>query len=335
MRHSKPKFWLGCLLLPAWVLAQTPATVVTPPLQQPYGSELPVKGAVNKVGPVVVALPPADRSSECDDACLRTLMDRYLDALSRRDFTGLPTAPNLLVTENGRATRIGDDLWRVLEKLNPQRTYFTDPVTGCVLALTTLEESAHQPFIFLVRLKIENKLIAEVESMLTSDVNAAQHFRPDHVVPFDPVMSAALPDAQRPSRDQLIADANAMFFGGTPTLTAAQNCVHWENADRLALFGPCGTSEVARPGSPTYTNRAVRHVLVDPSRGLVVTILLKDMAPYLNPNPPDDERTPLFYQRPITMYLIQLARFGAGDQLLEQHLFMNVQEAGLSAVFLP
>jgi len=116
-----------------------------------------------------------------------------------------------------------------------------------------------------------------------------------------------------------------------------EDCVHSENGDRLVLFGPCGVSEAARPDGSglVYDNRAVRHVLVDQARGLVVTFMLKDTAPYLNPEPPDNERTPLFYQRPLTLYVVQIAKFEAANLLAAHQLFMNAQEAGLAAVFLP
>jgi hypothetical protein len=57
-------------------------------------------------------------------------------------------------------------------------------------------------------------------------------------------------------------------------------------------------------------------------------------VPYLNPNPPDYERTPLFYQRPLTLYLVQVAKFETGGKMSAHHVFMNAQEAGLPAMFI-
>lgn len=326
-------FTLGCYGA-ATALAQS--GVVTPPLQQPYGSTWSEATAINKEGPVALSPPPTDRSNECDSTCLTQLMQRYLDALSRRDYTGLPVSPNLLVTENGHATRIGEGVWNVLEKLDPTRTMLTDPVGGQIIMIGTLQESAHQPYIFVVRLKVEKQLIAEVESMVTADLNAAQHFRPDNLAHFDPVTLSVLPVGQRLSRGDLIAVANQMLLGGDLKLSVGPGCIHWENGDRLGLFG-CGTSEAAqRDGSGlVYDNRALRHVLIDEERGLVVSFMLKDTSPYLNPNPPDNERTPLFYQRPLTLYAMQILKVGAGNQLLAHQLFMNAQEASLPAVFVP
>lgn len=314
-------------------LAQT--TVVTPPMQQPYGSAWKEETAVNKNGPVALTPPPADRSGECDSSCLTQLMNRYLDSLTRRDYVGLPVSPNLLVTENGHVSRIGEGVWKVLETLDSERTILTDAINGQVIYIGTLQESAHQPFIFIVRLKIEKQLIAEVESMVTADINAAQHFRPDNLASFDPVILSMLPEEERASRKDLLAAANQMLLGGSEVkLTVGPGCIHWENGDRLALFN-CGTSDAARQGGLVYDNRALRHVLVDVERGLVVSYMLKDTSPFLNPNPPDNERTPLFYQRPLTLYALQILKVNKANQILAHHIFMNVQEASMPAIFIP
>jgi hypothetical protein len=122
-----------------------------------------------------------------------------------------------------------------------------------------------------------------------------------------------------------------MWYGGAAPLTASEDCVHWENGDRLALF-KCSTSRVSRPGGLS-TSRAVRHVVFDEGKGIVVSYALQDAVPYLNPNPPDYERTPLFYQRPLTLYVVQFAKIETGNKLTAHQVFMNAQEAGLPAVF--
>lgn len=324
----------GFVLLAASLPLLSAAAVLTPPLQATTGSERLPTAADNKTGPVAAPKPSEDRSKECDANCLTGLADRYLDALVRRDYKGLPVAPNLLVSENGHATRIGEGLWKVLEKLSPGKAYITDPVAGQVLVITTLEESAHQPFIYLLRLKVENKLIAEVESMVTADVNAAQHFRPDNLVNFDATTLAVLPQEKRLTRAQLIEVFNNSWYGDAlnPAITVDESCTHWENGDRLVLF-KCAPTQQLHPGGLAHTHRAIRRALVDEERGLVVSYVLKDTTPYLNPNPPDYERTPLFYQRPLTLYLVHIGKYAAGNKLLADQVFMNAQEANMPAVF--
>lgn len=301
------------------------AAFVTPPLQPPE-----VNGP-SKAGPVKVSDPPADRSASCDAACLQGIAQTYLTALARRDYSMLQVAPNLLVTENAQVSRIGDGLWRVLEKLNLPASFFTDPVAGQVIALTTVEESAQQPFILMVRLKIEDRKIAEVETMLTADTDAGQHFRPDNIANFDPVTMAAVPMEQRLTREQLLAAGDAWWYDESKGVTAAADCHHWENADELPMF-KCPAGNRRSPNSPSYSNRAIRHV-IDVQRGLVITYLLSDNTPYLNPNPPDLERTPLFYRQPLTTYKVQIIKLKKDNVLAAHHVFMNYQAAGLRALF--
>lgn len=301
------------------------AAFVTPPLQPPE-----VNGA-SKTGPVKIPDPPADRSASCDAACLQGIAQTYLTALARRDYSALPVAPNLMVTENAQPSRIGDGVWRVLEKLNLPANFFTDPVAGQVIALTSIEESAKQPLILMVRLKIEDRKIAEVETMLTSDIDAGQHFRPDNIANFDPVTMAVVPVEQRLTRERLVAAGDAWWYDESKSVTVAADCHHWENADELLMF-KCPVGNRRSPNSPAYSNRGIRHV-IDVPRGLVITYLLSDNTPYLNPNPPDNERTPLFYRQPLTTYKVQIIKLKKDNVIAAHHVFMNYQSAGLRALF--
>ncbi|MGC3980418.1 MAG: hypothetical protein QM808_04075 [Steroidobacteraceae bacterium] len=333
MRLLQGKGQLGILMVLSLATAAAYAQFYERPLIQKgvTGTDQEPTGNRNQTGPAKIANPPVDRSADCNAKCLTDIADKYFAALVKRDFTGLPTAPNLLVAENSHATRIGAGVWKVLEKLNANRTYITDPVSGQVLALTTFEMSAKQPVIYITRFKIENRLIAEIESMVTQDLNAAQHFRPDNVATFDPVAMSVVPADRRATREQLLAMAGSMWTGRGEKVTAASNCMHWENADKLTRFR-CGANEVA-PIGPAHTHRNVRHTMVDTERGLVVTFALKDTAPSINSDPPDDERTPIFYQRPLTLYFLAINKYEAGNKLTTEHNFMNAQEANLSAVF--
>jgi hypothetical protein len=323
--HASSKTAFGAMAL--FTAATASAAFVTPPLAPPA-----VNGP-NESGPVKVADPVADRTSSCDAACLQGVARGYLTALSRRDYSTLQVAPNLIVVENGQATRIGDNLWRVLEKLDLNATYFADAVQGQVIALTTVEESAHQPFILVVRLKIEDRKIAEVESMLTADIDAGQHFRPDNIANFDPTALAVLPAADRMTRAELQTAEDAWWYEAGAGLTAAADCHRAENADSPKEISKCGVGQRRSAGSPSYAFRAIRQPVIDVERGLVVTYLLTDTTPYLNPNPPDAERTPLFYRQPLTTIKVTVHKFSKGGVLRVDHNFMNYQAPGLRAYF--
>ena len=50
-------------------------------------------------------------SEKCDRACLVKLADQYMDALVKRDPTGVPWAKEVRFTENSVPLMIGDGLW--------------------------------------------------------------------------------------------------------------------------------------------------------------------------------------------------------------------------------
>jgi len=53
-----------------------------------------------------------ETAPSCDRACLTSLMDGYIEALSAADPTGLPVTANLKVTEDSREIALGEGLWQ-------------------------------------------------------------------------------------------------------------------------------------------------------------------------------------------------------------------------------
>lgn len=269
--------------------------------------------------------------SDCDSKCLSGYMDQYLAALAKRDPSGLPTAPTLKVAENSHRIALGENLWNVIVKIRSQKQYFTDAQAGQILALGVLELNAGEPFIYNVRLKIENKLITEVETMVTSDKIAGQHFKPDNMATFDPLYTSVVPANQRASRDELLSTAKAVWYDAAKDKSYASDCVHSENADRL----PYRCSPIPKNGSGDMftAQRAVRHELVDVEHGVVVSYALQDATP--RPRTPlEGEKTPIFYQRPVTFYVMQLLKVSDG-KIRGDSLFANIQEANAPAPFAP
>lgn len=266
----------------------------------------------------------------CDNKCLSGYMDQYLSALAKRDPTGLPISPTIKVAENSHSIALGENLWNVVVKIRDQKHYFTDPQAGQVLALGVLELNAAEPFIYNVRLKIENRLITEVETMVTSDKIAGQHFKPENMAAFDPLYLTTVPAAQRTSRDDLLSTAKSVWYDEAKGKSFASDCVHSENADRLVQYR-CSPIPKNGTGGMFTAQRAVRHELIDVERGVIVSYALQDATPRPR-TPPAGEKTPIFYQRPVTFYVMQLLKVSDG-QIRGDSLFANIQEANAPAPF--
>lgn len=163
------------------------------------------------------------QASECDRACLQRFMDDYLTALAQRDPSRLPVAENVKFTENGRVLNLGLGFWLTSGAPTGYRDTLIDPDTGGVAVLTafTQHDAVVQMF---VRLKVENRLITEIE---TFAVRAGDHrwFAPQDLDALSDLFAQAVPHAERHTRAELIAAAAAYFDAieteGTPAFVQA------------------------------------------------------------------------------------------------------------------
>jgi len=277
------------------------------------------------------AAPEVDHSSECDRNCLRQHMDSYLAAVLEHDPSSLEVNPSLRVGENSYAVALGDNAWQTILKIHPYKLVLTDPFAGQVLMITTVEMRSAEPFIYVVRLKIENNRISESESMLTSERNAGQHFRPDLLEESSRLLDQNLPPAQQMSRYELLqaARTNWGLESGT-ALPLADSCLHYENWE-AALNGaiPCNR------GLGRQITRNLRIPLVDTEKGVVLNFQLQDEDnPVVRPAPPGevDGKTPVFYYRQLTFYVMQMTRI-ADSEIQTEQLFMSLQDLGVRTVF--
>jgi len=153
----------------------------------------------------------ASRVRPCDRECLVGYINTYLDALVSKDRSALPLAEEVWVTENTAHIDLGEGtLWRSDIKQTPFKIIVADPVTGEVAAQTVLDIQG-RPALVAVRLKIERRMISEVEELL--DRNVAPEAMELLQTPRD-IMVQDLPNTpamQRSSREYMIYAANAYF----------------------------------------------------------------------------------------------------------------------------
>jgi hypothetical protein len=137
----------------------------------------------------------------CDRTCLRGFIDAYVDALSHHDPSRLPLADHVRFTENGATVPLGEALWVTFTKPLGYRHYFTDPHSGRVAAFITLMENDYPDFM-MVRLRVQDHKISEIESIMTRNTSRALT-----MAHYDPMWDEAEPVAKRLKRAQLIKGA--------------------------------------------------------------------------------------------------------------------------------
>jgi hypothetical protein len=137
-----------------------------------------------------------------------------MDALIAHDPKRLPLSAKLKNTENGQRLDPGDGFWRTAAAKGKYRLFVDDPHSGDVALMTTMTE-ATVPVSVAIRLKIENRQIAEIETFVVrtglSTGNGAAEL--EKLGSPNPVLLETIPAAERASREELIKTANLYFAG--------------------------------------------------------------------------------------------------------------------------
>jgi len=235
------------------------------------------------------------KTGACDRACLESYVDRYLDAVIKHEPKSLPFTRNAKFTENGQKLELGDGLWNTMSAKGTYRVFVTDPQAGEVTFLGSVKEDG-TPAVLALRLKIENRQIAEVETFVQRSERSALGFER-----IGWAWNESIPAAERMSREELIKTANMYFSGmqkndGKASYPFAEDCNRIENGGYTTNVPvPAGKS---RPDPKTATNyssqwscleqfqsgllhfvtriRDRRFVAVDPERGLVFSFIFFD-----------------------------------------------------------
>jgi hypothetical protein len=245
------------------------------------------RGFIAAMSLVVIMTGSAFAQGTCDRACLQGFVDQYLKAIVAHDPSRLPLARNARYTENGQTLKMNDGMWRVATAVGDKNLYFADPRSGQVGWRGIIEENGHKQLVML-RLKIENRTISEMEAIICREGGALHNPKglTDH-----PIFAEALPPGDRPSRQELTAIANS-YFEGLEQVTGKitpfdPNCTRMENGTVTANNPEskdhgrmsCG-DQFNIPGfSAVITKvRERRFPVVDEERGLVYALIFFDHA---------------------------------------------------------
>jgi len=177
---------------------------------------------------------------DCNRACLEGLIDQYLKAVVAHDPSKLPLSKDVMYTENNQVIDVGDGFWKTAQGLGNYRHVFADPEFGQVAMMGTMME-AGTPILMSLRLRVELGRITEIESIYFKPGGGG----PNNIAGMDKMGKAedlwfrTVPPAQRLSRQQMIAVADAYFSGlqkndgkgvnGSPTYPFTNDCHRIEN----------------------------------------------------------------------------------------------------------
>jgi hypothetical protein len=106
------------------------------------------------------------RAADCDRECLRGFLTQYLNAMAAHNPGALALVSNVRFTEDAKEMRLGDGLWKTASKIGTYRQDILDVRQGVVASQAIVEE-AGSPVMLVLRLKIADKKISEVETQVT------------------------------------------------------------------------------------------------------------------------------------------------------------------------
>ncbi len=241
----------------------------------------------------------AAQGSACDRDCLTGIAEQYLDALVAKDPSKLPLAgATVKFTENGQRLKLGDGFWNSVSGRGTYKLHLPDTAASQVATIITMRE-ANAPVIMVSRLKVDNRRISEIETMVSRSENGAKGF--EALGQPRAAFSRLTPPADRAPRADLVRVANMYFSGmqlndGKGQYPFADDCDRIENGGR-STNAP-GREDEAKPDPKTATNysgrwtcreqfesgllhfvsriRDRRYVAVDEERGLVLAFVFFD-----------------------------------------------------------
>jgi len=193
-----------------------------------------IGGSAMVIAASVVPASAQSGSQSCDRACLRTMLDQYLNAVVKHDPAAAPLVVGFRQTENAINVRPGNGVWKTVTGLGKvQRKYF-DPVTGQAAYFGTVEEGA-ETAIVNIRVRVENRKLTEAEWSLARANDPglqgprrqggppANLHNPEYLA-ANPPPDRVVPRNQRSDRDSLIRIVDSYFdaitsHDGTVALT--------------------------------------------------------------------------------------------------------------------
>jgi len=142
-------------------------------------------------------------AADCDRECLRGFITQYLDALAAHNPSALPLSPKARFTEDSVEMHLGDGLWKDASRIRAYRQDVLDVRQG-VAASLVIAEAAGSPAFLVLRLKVADKKITEIETMVTRTQKEGALFKPEALQVADKTL-ALIPDKSHlASREEAI-----------------------------------------------------------------------------------------------------------------------------------
>jgi hypothetical protein len=162
-------------------------------------------------------------AENCDRTCLAGLITTYVDAMIAHDTSKLPLAENPKVTENSKAIKLGEGLWKTATANGGFRQDYLDLKKQVAASHLVILEGQNQA-LYTVLLHVKDRKIAGIEA-LVQRITAESRFKPTELGKPIKGMNDPVPAGKRQSREAMIKIAltyteglrvGSFTDGGTP-----------------------------------------------------------------------------------------------------------------------
>jgi len=214
-------------------------------------------------------------------------LDQYLDALSANDPSRLPLTDDVRFTENTKPMKLGEGLWKTASAIK-YRQAVADPSQGQIGLFSTLQEGGDHLTLFALRLKVADKKISEIETMVSRYAGQDVAFKPKTLVVPAPILTEVVPVSERLPRERMTEIADLYLEGleknSAEFIPIHKDCNRLENGLQTTnnpdlgflLSLPCAEQ------IPMFTYmtriRDRRYLVVDEELGLVWCMVMFDIT---------------------------------------------------------
>jgi hypothetical protein len=213
----------------------------------------------------------------CDRACLAGFVTQYTNAMIAHKPESLPVAANVKFTEDCKELMLGEGFWKTISKLTNYRRDILDAREGVAVSFLVVEENS-SPVLYVVRLKIVNQKIAEIETMAVHNQKEGMLFNTQNLQTASKMMTSAPDKAQMNSREDMIKMAltypAGLKIGSFVKVDSpmAPDAYRFENGQLMAgpgctYFQGCDNMKTQR--IPTLSQITQRVIAVDEELGVV------------------------------------------------------------------
>jgi hypothetical protein len=217
--------------------------------------------------------------AECDRQCLRDFITQYLNAMVAHTPQALKVSPTVRFTEDTVDMKLGEGLWTRASGVRPYRLDILDGTQGVAASQVVVEE-AGAPVMLMLRLKIANRTITEVETQVTRNQKEGAIFAVDALRSPNAAMIAPVDPAKRSSRAEAIRLAEyypaGLEIGSFVKVDApfASNAYRFENGRLMAgkgcTFSPPSCEDIKGATISTHPGLSYRVVAVDEELGITL-----------------------------------------------------------------